>query len=359
MSTASALRAQAQVRIEVVRDLETLDALEPAWRRLDASDPEATAFLSWPWIRGRLQALSSPWEVLVAHAQPEGRIVGLFPLRQLRSGGAWGMAGSPLADTTGMLCACEAEAPVLAAVVAHLSGQPRPLTFADVHDRRIEALLRHLGEEGYAVSSRPGVPCPRLSLPESWQGFLGTQLSASRRATVRRKLRTFEQLPGLRRTSIEEGGSRSLDALLQLWQSRWGFLAPEDLAEYRAVFEACLREGTLWLDLFWQEETPVTGLLAFLDPQRSWFGFYITGFDARYARYSPGTVIVAHALRRALEAGFRTFDFLRGDEPYKRSFGATPRRGIDATATWVPARDSPPSRKLSQRVPARAAATSR
>ncbi len=348
-------------RVEIVRDREALECLEPAWRRLAASDPQASVFLSWPWIRGRLVALSSPWEVLVVRSGREEEITALLPLRELRPGGAWSMAGSPLADFTGLLCAPGAEASALAALRDHLRRQPRNLELADVHDPRIGTLLGHLEVSGYEIGSRPGVPCPRLSLPETWEGFLATRLSTSRRATVRRKLRAFSCLPGLRRTSIEDGGecdNATLDALLHLWQSRWGFLDPASLAEYRSVLDHCRRDGILWLDLFWQGDSPITGLLAFLDRERSWFGFYLTGFDKRFARHSPGTVIVAHSLRRALEAGFRTFDFLRGDEPYKRSFGAAPIAGFDARATWMPAQASPSARKLSQREPRRAAATS-
>jgi CelD/BcsL family acetyltransferase involved in cellulose biosynthesis len=53
--------------------------------------------------------------------------------------------------------------------------------------------------------------------------------------------------------------------------------------------------------------------------------FYQTGYDARYGRYGPGRRIMAHAVASAIDEGARVFDFLRGDEPYKKGWGAESR----------------------------------
>ncbi len=319
-------------RVEAVRDFGTLAPLAGAWRALERADGEGHAFLSWPWMWGRLRALHASWEVLVVRAGAPARTIGILPLRALGRRGAWGMAGSPLADFTGLLCAPGREEEVIDALVGHLArtADRGPLELADVHDRRVEELLARLGAEGCVVDSERGVACPVLELEDDWDRLLASRLSASRRATVRRKLRRFERLPDLRVTDLEAGGATAIDALLELWQGRWGRLDADELRQYRSVFDACRRAGSLWLEVFWQGDVPITGLLAFLDRRRSWFGFYLTGFDPRYAAFSPGTVAVAHSLRRAIAEGYRTYDFLRGDEPYKRSFGARPRYGVDA-----------------------------
>ena len=40
---------------------------------------------------------------------------------------------------------------------------------------------------------------------------------------------------------------------------------------------------------------------------------------------APGIVLLAHVVRDAIERGFPTFDFLRGEEPYKYAFGPEPQ----------------------------------
>ena len=51
--------------------------------------------------------------------------------------------------------------------------------------------------------------------------------------------------------------------------------------------------------------------------------FYLSGFDPAFARYSPGKLVVAHAIEQAITRdAARAFDFLRGAEAYKYAWGA-------------------------------------
>jgi CelD/BcsL family acetyltransferase involved in cellulose biosynthesis len=53
--------------------------------------------------------------------------------------------------------------------------------------------------------------------------------------------------------------------------------------------------------------------------------YYIGGFHPRFARQSPGTILVGHAIKNAKAEGCRHFSFLRGGEPYKYAWGALDR----------------------------------
>ena len=53
------------------------------------------------------------------------------------------------------------------------------------------------------------------------------------------------------------------------------------------------------------------------------FAAYQWGWDARWDRHSMGSVLAYKAIRFAAAQGARTFDFLRGREPYKYRFGAS------------------------------------
>jgi CelD/BcsL family acetyltransferase involved in cellulose biosynthesis len=52
------------------------------------------------------------------------------------------------------------------------------------------------------------------------------------------------------------------------------------------------------------------------------FAAYQQGWDRAFARDALGNLLVLHALEFATEQGARSFDFLRGREPYKYRFGA-------------------------------------
>ncbi len=314
-----------KVLVSAVRNLASLSALEEAWHGVHGVDPLTNVFTSWAWMWGRLSALPHPWWVLVARFEPGGPIVGLLPLRTATEHGLT-MAGSPLADYTGFLCRPDEEDAVLPAFARFLQDQMswQQLAINDSLDPRIDTFLASFPESQFQITQQEPTPCPRLDLEDSWELYLQRRVRPRRRQTIRRKLRTIENLPGLRKTTISEGGETQIAALLGLWQMRWGKLSEAELAPYRSVILSCLRSDCLWLDMLWDERVPVAGLLAFLDRAQSRFCFYISGYDAEYADWSPGTVIVAHSIREAIRGGYRVYDFLRGDEPYKYSFGACP-----------------------------------
>lgn len=52
---------------------------------------------------------------------------------------------------------------------------------------------------------------------------------------------------------------------------------------------------------------------------------YLGGFDPGFAYYSPGSVLLAHAIDSAIAEGAREFHLLRGGEGYKYAWGAQDR----------------------------------
>ena len=339
--------------VDRISDLDSLGMIEREWEVVHRADTVATVFTSLAWLRGRLSALADPWFVLVARPGAGQPIVALLPLRFLPSSPAarfsWetelsssapgaevrglGMAGSPLADYTGFVSSDGYEDMALAAfadyVQSHLDWQY--FEIRDAFDCRLDAFLSHFPEPRFRVERYPATPCPFLVLNDSWEEYLGTRPHPRMRREIRHDLRAMESLPGLRRTTVADDGELQISTLLELWQGRWGKLPEPQLAQYRSIFCSCLESGCLWLDILWEREAPITGLLAFLDRERRSFCFYITGFDKRYAALSPGTVIVAHAIREAICNGYRVFDFLRGDEPYKFALGAELRQTDNVT----------------------------
>jgi CelD/BcsL family acetyltransferase involved in cellulose biosynthesis len=58
---------------------------------------------------------------------------------------------------------------------------------------------------------------------------------------------------------------------------------------------------------------------------------YQAGRDPSWRRFSIGLVILAHAIRNAVEDGMREYRFLRGGEPYKYRL-ATADPGLETVA---------------------------
>ena len=68
---------------------------------------------------------------------------------------------------------------------------------------------------------------------------------------------------------------------------------------------------------------PVAAVLTFEDAETSYL--YNSGYDPAHAHSAVGLLSKAYAIRDAIERGKRRFDFLRGDEEYKRHLGGRPR----------------------------------
>jgi len=49
---------------------------------------------------------------------------------------------------------------------------------------------------------------------------------------------------------------------------------------------------------------------------------YLSAFDPQYESFGFGRELLAQSIRYAHECGCRQWNFLRGDEPYKFSWGA-------------------------------------
>jgi CelD/BcsL family acetyltransferase involved in cellulose biosynthesis len=65
---------------------------------------------------------------------------------------------------------------------------------------------------------------------------------------------------------------------------------------------------------------------------------YQSGIDPESLDEQPGRLMNLASIRRAIERGDRFYDLLRGDEPYKANWRATPRSSYDAHV--VPSRTS-------------------
>jgi CelD/BcsL family acetyltransferase involved in cellulose biosynthesis len=79
----------------------------------------------------------------------------------------------------------------------------------------------------------------------------------------------------------------------------------------------------LWLTTLDVDGVPVAAWHGFTRGDTVYF--YQGGRDPKWAAQSVGQVLMTVMVRRAIERGFRRFDFLRGGEEYKRSWTSTAR----------------------------------
>ena len=205
------------------------------------------------------------------------------------------------------------------------NGAIRLDLFSIGEDSPTLAMLPTLARErGYSVDVSEEDVAPRVQLPGTWDEYL-SGLSKKDRHELRRKLRRLEAQENWRWYCVSEPDvvSERMDTFFDLMRrsdpAKAEFLTPEREVFFRHMVEAIASEGLLRLFFMEMDDLPVASSLCFdYNDARM---LYNSGHDPEYRYYSVGLLLHSLCLRDALERGYRYFDFLRGNEPYKYRLG--------------------------------------
>jgi CelD/BcsL family acetyltransferase involved in cellulose biosynthesis len=335
------------MHIERIDTFADFQRLETAWNIVYQSDPEAQFFLSWQWLAGVLETYPGEWLVLVARGL-DGTALGFLPLRlktiwsksrrQLRN--ELHFAGRLFwADYGGILCLPEQEEAVLSAFAAHLKHMNWSHCYLKgfrVSDRRFALFMAPFADERLQVELRTStindgetdnLVCPYIDLPDTFAAYLAEKLSSNTRQKINRFLRKIEASPEYTiSTANVVTYSRDVQILTMLWSKMWGEYKGEDTArlatKYGLIVQRGLDDRLVHLIVLWHGDTPVGILASFVDREKSRLLFFVSGRDEEFRELPVGLMLHACNIRWAIENGIRTYDFLRGNEPYKYSLGA-------------------------------------
>ena len=261
-------------------------------------------------------------------------LLGILPLSiSKRAGGPLALRRLewPLED---LACPDHLDVPVVSATAA--SAIVRALLGLRWDALRLESLAHHspgaqqlaaaLTEQGCRVEWLPGEVCPYVDLPETWDSYLAS-LSPTRRQTVRRKERALFREHAVTVVDyavdrLEEGWSHLL-RLHHLYRPHDSAFGPNEARLQKAFAAALASQSRVWLTTLDVDGVPVAAWYGFATGDT--MCFYQSGRDPAWEHASVGQVLMGIMIRRAIEHGFRAFDFLRGDEPYKMTWTSTKR----------------------------------
>jgi CelD/BcsL family acetyltransferase involved in cellulose biosynthesis len=247
------------------------------------------------------------------------------------------------ADYATILAAPRDMAGVAVAVVAALAAEPgrgtdrAPWDVVDLRrlrcgDPTADALAEAFGRReivrGWTFSLEREDACPVITLPAraSFDTFLAT-LGKKERHEIRRKIRRAEAAGEVRLVD-SPAPLVDLEAFIDLHQRRWGddgLFAPTPGGAasrrfFRALFEAAGPGCPIGLTFLTVGGRRVAAGVH-LETDDGYL-YYNAGVDPDAGALSPGVLMIARYVERALARGMRRFDFLRGSEPYKYEWGA-------------------------------------
>jgi CelD/BcsL family acetyltransferase involved in cellulose biosynthesis len=314
-------------------------ALGPdVWDQLLTRSGSGSPFLSWAWHRACADAVSTE-EVdscqAVVLRRTTGDLEAVFPFRVQRDrfwgvpvaalGWAFGDLGCP--DHLELLASPEADLDALAGALENLPWAVIRLSGVAEAAVHVERFCAACERRGWTVRRRLLGRCPYVELPASWEEYL-SGLSSHRRGAIRHKERKLRREHDVVLTDYGQGRlEEGLHYFQRLHAVRWrggGAFRDPAMERLHRRFAAWLADrGQLWLFTLDLDGTPAA----------AWYGFshgdtvyhYQSGRDLSWERDRVGAVLVGLMIRRAIERGYRRFDFLRGEEPYKAEWTRTAR----------------------------------
>jgi CelD/BcsL family acetyltransferase involved in cellulose biosynthesis len=306
----------------------------------------ARVFHRWEWMFHWWQAfgLASHRQLAIVIVLDEaGRWAGIAPWYRSRSATRGRIirqlaSGEACSDFTSIAIRPGLEEPVTAALAKVIVGRSEHRLFRDVDlfeleghlidDPGMTSLHRYLAEERVRILEEEFCGTWRMRLAGTWEEF-----EAGIGRSFRRKTRkATDRLRSADITTAVANRRESLDSVwpifVELHQKRRNGLGEAGCFADRR-FEDFLRHATISLaeagcariNMAWYNGSPFATNLEFVAGHDVYM--YQTGLEPDLANLEPGHLIFALTIQKSIERGFRHFDFLRGDEPYKARWRAT------------------------------------
>lgn len=287
------------------------------WQSLYDASPYASPFQSPQWIRIWTATFGKSNMLKTIVVREGDDLVGLYPMvqtiapwRSLRP------AGIGPSDYLGPLLGNDNPTTIdaLAAVIKDVSKHH----LVDLHQLPSDhPFASQFPQETQIVQAK----CLILDLPYSFEDYVAG-LSKSLRYDVRRLAgKALKEKGAYVQWADEETMVEFADQFFDLHKARWksrglpGAFMGRGERFQKEWMNGAIKSGTVIMNRLVCNGTSVGSVYAMRHGKTCYF--YQAGMDPASSALSPGTILVAKMIERAIDLGCTTFDFMRGDEPYK------------------------------------------
>ena len=338
--------------VEEITNSKDFMKLAPAWNNLLSKSSADTIFLTWEWISNWWQVYENNKELYVLTLKDnENTLIGIaplyirknkilkgFPVNEVRFLGT-GEDVSP--DYLDFIIEQGREAEALDAFLKHLElkNQWDVLNLTDMLSTSCNiSFLTEAAQNGkFTIRQSDCATCPYIALPSSWEEYVST-LSANTRYNVKRRIKNIERDFTVRYFVWEdfEMLDDAMERLAHLHNKRWeekecrhSFSSNEYVLFHKAVAKDFAKQG--WLHLSCLElNGEIVGMLYDYRYGDN-ISYYQAGFDPAFHKYSPGLVLRAYVIRRAIDEGIKEVDLLKGAYDFKYMWTGHDRSTVNIT----------------------------
>lgn len=344
-----------RLSLKIVTTDDGLDKLQDQWDALVVGSEHPELMVSFAWLRAWWRHYGRGRTLCIGSLHDEDRLVGILPfcLRHFRYrfpltfkrlellGASEKEDDSVTSEFIGPIVARGYEEAVATAFVdAAFAGKfgswdECVLEMMDGKSAAVQSILELLKQRQTGAEVLDLMQAPYVELPASWEIFTAS-LGKKRRQSIKYAMRDFETWAGdrgyeLRRARDANTLRQGLDIVRRLHAERWQAFpneTPVARPRFRAFHDevapilfASGQANVLWLTV---GEEPVAAHYHFRLGDRVYF--YQSGRKMMVPKtVRLGIVMMAMAVRDAIDAGMREFDCLGGAAPYKSLFTHTSR----------------------------------
>ena len=309
--------------------LHSFDSLEESWDALVPDCDVKAFFLSHEWQRLWWENFGEGRELLLLSFQQANKPVGIAPLQRQNDTISF-LGDTDLFDFHDFIIPEGRENhfyPILEDYLASQSWNKLYFPSLPQTSPTLEYLPKIAIRQGWQWQVDQEDVSPTLTLPVDWDTYL-SGLRKKDRHELRRKFRRLEHAGGFepKLYTNQDDVANRLEVFFQLMrksrEEKHHFLTPERESFFREMAVALADVGVLYLWFLERNGTAVSAALCFDYCGRRLL--YNSGFDPEFASLSVGLLLKAICIQDAIERRLTSFEFLRGDEPYKYHLG-----GID------------------------------
>lgn len=309
------------MKIEVVKDW---SKLEKEWRTLSEQSATASFFQTFDWVKIWLESFGQGEPYILTLWEKE--LVALTPfLKDERGFSFWGTAkvlGQELVTDFGDIVVRKGqEEKAWRAFLLHFKNLNKPQRLSLHFLRESSPSFDFLKKEKGGKLKKEDV-APFIDLPSSWEEYL-LGLERKKRHELERKIRRLEATGAFEicaTADIEEGLDNFFRLVRLSNDQKRDFLKPEMENFFRTLVHHFFSKDMIDLCFLDLEGQRVATTLSFI--YKDEILLYNSGFDPALSYLSPGFLLKAFLIKRAIENGRKKFDFLRGEERYKYDLGA-------------------------------------
>ena len=315
-----------------------LSELEDEWNLLLDRIDVASPFLTPSWQLAWLDTYGAAHRPYILTARRRGELIGLWPLASRKRGlfRVLEPIGAGRSDWLDIPVLSDGRDATLAAFCRFLAEERARWDLIDMRDvladsPTIPVLATCIGDGPLRMRRCARTIAPYLAIQGTWEGYLGSR-SANFRSSLRRRIRRArEAAAGLTVARLESSDLGEIIRVLATveqnsWKAREGTqkLTTATGREFYLRFLAAFAARNL-LQIWTAQQQGVTVAYLILFVHRGKCYYYNGAYAEDASGLSPGTLLHAAAIEDAFHKGLKEYDFLSGDEPYKRRWSTRSR----------------------------------